>query len=224
MSNFAIEIDVSKSHSDIHRLPDGATCRVANSLGGLAELSPVARLIYEATGADHRPLETTLARHGLPIAKVNPRKAWRFAAAASVLAKTDRLDAAVLARFGVALEPAATKPSDGPLDAVRKLHQARQALVKDRTAAKNRLAGARFALVRRLLSQKTAVAMMVEMPELGTLGGKQAASLAGRAPMTRQSGTGRGRATIRGGRAMLRQALYRPTLVATRFNPDLKAK
>ena len=42
--------------------------------------------------------------------------------------------------------------------------------------------------------------------------------------MTRQSGIWRGRATIRGGRALLRQALYMPALVATRFNPDLKAK
>lgn len=271
MTEFTIGIDVSKDHLDIHRLPDGATFRVVNSADGLAELvvwigeAPVARLVYEATGAYHRLLETTLAAHGLPIAKVNPRQARRFAEAAGVLAKTDRVDAAVLARFGVALEPAVTKPRNGPLDALRELHLARQALVKDRTAAKNRLAVARSALVRRLLSLRlaqierdisaidaaiqdhlrtedglarratiltsipgvstlTAVAMMVEMPELGTLGGKQAASLAGLAPMTRQSGTWRGRATIRGGRAMLRQALYMPTLVATRFNPDLKAK
>jgi transposase len=147
----------------------------------------------------------------LPIAKVNPRKALRFAEAAGVLAKTDRVDAAVLARMGVALEPAATKPRDGQLDVLRELHLARQALVKDRTAAKNRLAVARSALARRLLGLKlaqidrhiaaleaviqdhlrtedglarratiltsipgvstlTAVAMMVEMPELGTLG------------------------------------------------------
>ena len=256
---------------DIHRLPDRATCRVANTPGGLAELigwigqAPVARLVYEATGAYHRLLETTLAAHGLPIAKVNPRQARRFAEAAGVLAKTDRVDAAVLARFGVALEPATTRLRDGSLDAVQELHRARQALVKDRTAARNRLAVARSALVRRLLSLKlaqierhvaaieaaiqdhlrtqddlarratiltsipgistlTAVALMVEMPELGTLGGKQAASLAGLAPMTRQSATWRGRAAIRGGRAMLRQALYMPTLVATRFNPQMAAK
>jgi transposase len=50
------------------------------------------------------------------------------------------------------------------------------------------------------------------------------ASLAGLAPVARDSGTSRGRRTIRGGRAHVRQALYMPALVAARFNPDLKAK
>ena len=62
------------------------------------------------------------------------------------------------------------------------------------------------------------------MPEIGQLGTKQVASLAGLAPMSRQSGSWRGKASIRAGRATLRQALYMPALVATRFNPDLKAK
>ena len=62
------------------------------------------------------------------------------------------------------------------------------------------------------------------MPELGTLEPGQAASLAGLAPMARQSGRWTGRAFIRGGRAEIRQALYMPALVAARFNPDMKAK
>jgi transposase len=62
------------------------------------------------------------------------------------------------------------------------------------------------------------------MPELGSLDGKQAASLAGLAPVARQSGRWTGRAFIRGGRANLRQALYMPALVAARFNPALKEK
>ena len=62
------------------------------------------------------------------------------------------------------------------------------------------------------------------MPELGALDGKQGASLAGLAPVARQSGRWTGRAFIRGGRASLRQALYMPALVAARFNPQLKAK
>jgi transposase len=48
--------------------------------------------------------------------------------------------------------------------------------------------------------------------------------LVGLAPIARQSGRWTGRAFVRGGRASLRQALYMPALVATRFNPDLKAK
>ena len=62
------------------------------------------------------------------------------------------------------------------------------------------------------------------MPEIGTLTRKQAASLTGVAPMTRQSGQWRGKAFIQGGRKSVRDALYMPALVAARFNPDLKAK
>ncbi|WP_242011626.1 IS110 family transposase [Acetobacter fallax] len=50
----------------------------------------------------------------------------------------------------------------------------------------------------------------------------QAAALAGLAPMTQQSGKWSGRSAVRSGRAVLRQALYMPALVAMRFNPDLK--
>jgi transposase len=70
----------------------------------------------------------------------------------------------------------------------------------------------------------TAIAFLVDMPELGTLDAKQAASLAGLAPVTRQSGTWKGKSFIRGGRALLRQAIYMPALVAIRFNPPLKEK
>jgi len=74
------------------------------------------------------------------------------------------------------------------------------------------------------LGQISALALSVEMPELGSLEHPQAASLAGLAPIARASGQFRGRRSIRGGRAGLRQALYMPALVAARFNPDLKAK
>ena len=62
------------------------------------------------------------------------------------------------------------------------------------------------------------------MPEPGSLGQPQAASLAGLAPVARDSGQFKGRRFVRGGRAGLRQALYMPALVAIRFNPDRKAK
>jgi transposase len=70
----------------------------------------------------------------------------------------------------------------------------------------------------------TAIALLVDMPELGTMDAKQAASLAGLAPVTRQSGTWKGKSFIQGGRACIRQAIYMPALVAIRFNPQLKEK
>lgn len=71
------------------------------------------------------------------------------------------------------------------------------------------------------ISTITAVSLLALMPELGTLDQRAAASLAGLAPMTRQSGQWRGKSLIAGGRALVRQALYMPALVAARFNPDL---
>ena len=74
------------------------------------------------------------------------------------------------------------------------------------------------------IAETTAFSMLIEIPELGTLEGKQAASLAGLASMSRQSGKWQGKERIQGGRAFLRRAIYMPALVATRRNPGLKAK
>lgn len=73
------------------------------------------------------------------------------------------------------------------------------------------------------ISETTAAALIALAPELGTLGGPQAAKLAGLAPIARQSGRWSGQAFIRGGRAALREALYMPALAAMRCNPDLAA-
>jgi transposase len=62
------------------------------------------------------------------------------------------------------------------------------------------------------------------LPKLGTLEGKQVASLAGLALMSRQSSKWQGKERIQGGRTFLRRAIYMPALVATRYNPDFKAK
>lgn len=271
MTQTTIGIDISKGHLDAHRLPDGMAKRFSNDKKGCRALvawiggNRVVRVVYEATGAYHRLLESVAGQAGLPIAKVNPRQARRFAEAIGVLAKTDQVDAAMLARLGNALQPPQTPPPDERLCDLKDLHLARRALVKDRTAARNRQKIVRLPLIKRQLAQRlnqietqieaidaaidqqirhdpvlqrradilisipgisnvTAATMLVEMPELGTLDAKQAASLAGLAPVTRQSGTWRGKAHIRGGRATLRRALYMPTLVAARFNPGLQSK
>ena len=62
------------------------------------------------------------------------------------------------------------------------------------------------------------------MPELGTLTGARAASLAGLAPVTREPGSWKGRSFIQGGRHQVRRLLYMPAVVAIRYNPDLKAE
>ena len=84
----------------------------------------------------------------------------------------------------------------------------------------------RFAILTSIpgVSAVTGFALLIEIPELGAFEPAQAASLAGLAPVARQSGRWTGRAFIRGGRANVRQAISMPALVATRFNPDMKAK
>ena len=69
-----------------------------------------------------------------------------------------------------------------------------------------------------------AAAILTFLPEIGTLDRKQAGSLAGLVPHSRESGQWKGKSFISGGRKPLRDALYMPALVAMRFNPDLKAK
>ena len=74
------------------------------------------------------------------------------------------------------------------------------------------------------ISDITAAGLIVHMPELGTLTGPRAASLAGLAPVTRESGHWKGRGFIQGGRHQVRRLLYMPALVAVQHNPDLKRK
>ena len=270
MNSSTIGVDVSKDWLDAHRLADGAARRFANDKTGRKALvkwlaaGPVKRIVFEPTGPYHRQLERTLDAAGLPIAKVNPRQARRFAEAAGKIVKTDRVDAAMLARMGEVLDIEPRPCVSQTIAELKELHLARAALVKDRTAAKNRAKAITLRLLekqnkRRLdeidakieeidaaiaqridgdaplarrfeillsipgVSKITAFALLIEMPELGGLEGRQASSLAGLAPVERQSGAWRGRAFIRGGRAFLRQALYMPALVACRFNPQLKA-
>ena len=144
MKNDTIGVDVSKDHLDAHRLADGATRRFANTKGGHKALikwvaeTPLYRVVFEPTGLYHRAVERALGIAGVPFVKVNPRQARRFAEATGKLAKTDRLDAAILARMGALLELEARPARSELLFELKELYVAREALVKDRTAAKNR--------------------------------------------------------------------------------------
>lgn len=266
-----IGIDISKDRLDAYRRSDGQHIQVTNDKAGHKALirwigtGDLPLIVFEATGAYHRPLEATLAARGIPFAKVNPRQARRFAEATGRLAKTDRVDAVMLARMGAVLElEGQDAPSQNQFE-LRELLATRRALIKDRTAARTRLCAATLPLVKRQLAARikqigtqlaqidaamaskvtqdeamsrklailvsipgvgktTALSMLIEMPELGALEGKQAASLAGLAPISRQSGKWQGRERIQGGRPLLRRAIYMPALVATRFNAGLKAK
>ena len=138
MNNDTIGVDVSKDHLDAHRLADGATRRFANTKGGHKALikwlteTPLYRVVFEPTGPYHRAVERALGIAGVPFVKVNPRQARRFAEATGKLAKTDRLDAAILARMGALLELEARPARSELLFELKELYVAREALVKDR--------------------------------------------------------------------------------------------
>lgn len=265
-----IGIDISKPILDSFRLATGEHRQFPNDKAGCAALirwigkTPL-RIVFEPTGPYHRLLEQSLTKAGIAIIKVNPRYARRFAEATGELAKTDRIDAMLLARMAAVLDLQARPARSEIHHDLRELSVARQALIKDRIAACNRQQVAQNAIIRRQLKARlgqiakqideiekamaaivaadeklarrreilasipgigpvTAMAIIVEMPELGELDGKQAASLAGLAPITRESGGWKGRSRIQGGRASLRCGLYMPALVALRINPDLRRK
>ncbi len=107
----SVGVDISKDTLDVHLHPAGTARRFANKPKGwraliewLAKVT-VTRLAFEPTGAYHHGFERQLAEAGLPICKVNPRQARRFAEAIGSQAKTDAVDAAMLARLAALLEP-----------------------------------------------------------------------------------------------------------------------
>jgi len=270
MTDHTIGVDISKSHLDAFRLEDGAAQRFENSAAGFRALSkwlgkaPVARIVFEPTGPYHKAFEAALGEN-FPLVKVNPLQARRFSEAHGTRAKTDAVDARMLARMGAAFDLAPQESNSREARILRDLHVARTGLIKDRTRLRNRAqtqdiavlkrqTRARLAQVERQIAELdaeiaalieaqettarsrdilcsmpgigaiTAAAMLILLPEIGTLERKQVASLAGLAPITRQSGQWQGKAFIGGGRKPLRDALYMPALVAVRHNPDLKAK
>jgi transposase len=154
MAEPIIGIDVSKDRLDAHRLADAARAAFANDAAGVAALlrwiGPAAgRVVFEATGRYHGLLERRLAAAGVAYVKVNPVQAKRFSQSLGVRAKTDPGDAALLARMAAALDLRPTEPCTKTQRELNALHAARQALIKDRTAARNRAASLELDLLKR---------------------------------------------------------------------------
>ena len=143
MTEHTIGVDISKSHLDVFHLDEQRAQRFDNTQTGLRRLQkwrgarPLARAVYEPTGPYHRLFEETLADK-LPLVKVNPLQARRFAEACGTRAKTDALDACGLARMGVALALEPDVPVSRNTRVLRDLQVARTALIKERTRLRNR--------------------------------------------------------------------------------------
>lgn len=270
-----VGIDVSKRTLDVCLLPSEAaeashaeSFTISNDQEGVDELlrrlqgAGTELVVLEATGRYERLAASSIVSAGIPVAVVNPRQARDFAKAIGQLAKTDKIDAYVLARFARAVEPSPSVIPDEEAQLLQALLTRRRQILSMLVAEDNRLQMTPAALQKRIrahikwlekeLSRTDsdldgaidassafkeneallksvpgvgpilARTLLAELPELGTLTHKRLCALVGVAPFNRDSGQGRGKREVWGGRAPVRATLYMGALVATRHNPVIK--
>jgi transposase len=263
-------IDVSKDRLDVAVRPSGELFAVERNAAGLERLAGRLRelsvhlVALEATGGFETIAAASLAAAELPVVVVNPAQIRAFAKAIGQRAKTDPIDAAVIAWFAEATRP---QPRPLPDEATRLLADlvARRRQIIEMIGAERQrekrvtILHLRKSIVRLLKALEKELAsvdadidnavrgspawrdkedllasvpgigptiartLIAELPELGQLGRKQIATLAGLAPFARQSGQWRGRSFIGGGRTAVRTALFMGAMVAKKHNPVLKA-
>lgn len=264
----SVGIDVSKDRLDVCVWPSGERLSVPNDRDGIRRLKRWLKafdlnlVVIEATGKWHRQLWRSLFASAIPVAMIDPFRARMFAKADGILAKTDRLDAAMLARFAAIMTPAMRPPPPEAIEALAELVAARDAAVAEQTGLKNQLSAARLPVLRRQLAGRikrlagdtaaiegeigrriaadeslerryliltsipsigptVAATLIACLAELGSLTDKQAAMLAGLAPIADQSGKRDGKRVVFGGRARIRRMLYLAAVSAVRWNPQM---
>jgi len=150
-----VGLDVSKDRVDVHVRPDATAFACTTDAKGLADLvSHVTSLqpqliAMEASGGYEGVVAAALAEAGLPVAIVNPRQVRKFAGAIGRLAKTDAIDAGVIAHFADAIRPAPKPMPDALMLRLRELLARRRQLVVMINAEKQRLAKAADKLAQR---------------------------------------------------------------------------
>lgn len=261
--------DVAKDSIVFQDNQTGRSWSAANTAAALRQaLAPYADydwVVCETTGGYERALLKTAADLGLSACRANAAQVKAFIASHGGRAKTDRIDAAWLARYG--LERAAVLTPWRPLarerEAFAELLRHRQDLLVQRTQTKNRRGAPGGERLHALLDRQIAFlssqiaeidqdmaallqadpglardeqtlrsiagigpvasrTLIALLPELGQLGPKQAASLAGLAPHPRDSGMTQRRRTMTGGRSGLRPVLFMAALSAARAHPELR--
>ena len=254
-------------------MPDGQSLQFANSPAGFAAIIELLAgrraqgwevlAVVEATGGYERALVEALCAACLPIAVVNPKRVRAYAKALGIRAKTDRLDARVIARYGQMVRPRPSETRDRDRLELAELLAYRDQLTGEivaRTQQKRLytspalLSRAETALaslrreqrelereIARMLTERetlegtaalvlsvfgvgtvAAASLLAFLPELGQLDEKEIASLAGLAPMARDSGQHRGRRHIAEGRSKVRRVLYMAVVAGLRRNAGLR--
>jgi transposase len=150
-----IGIDVSKSQLDVFCLEDGRRLAVGYDAAGLAELveqlglGPRDLVVMEASGGYERRAHRALSERGVRVAIVNAKRVRDFARASGRLAKTDRVDAEVISRYGAFARPPATPAPDAALRELAELLAFRQRLIGEITARQQQLSHLEMPLLRR---------------------------------------------------------------------------
>jgi transposase len=263
-----IGVDVSKGKLDWAIGEAGEIDCVANTAAGIRKLLArwikldIQLIVVESTGGYERDLTQRLSAAGLPVVLVNPWRVRRFGEGLGILAKTDPLDARVLALYGERAKPR-RRPLPGPTqrhlaDLVRRRRQLISMIVAEKSRLDTSAAVATKDIKQivnvlerhvskidkridaaidadpekaenrdRLLGVPSigpgvTRALLTDLPELGTLGRREIASLVGVAPFAKDSGNKSGHRRIRAGRSAPRTALYLAAMNAARFNPVLK--
>jgi transposase len=138
-----VGIDVSKARLDGFCLASGRRLAVANDARGIGELAlwlePESLVVMEASGGYERLAHRLLAERGSKVAVVNALRVRQFAKASGLLAKTDRLDAAVIARYGAFAKPAPTLVRAGAREQLAELLAYRRQLLAEITARTQQL-------------------------------------------------------------------------------------
>jgi transposase len=262
-------VDVSSEKLDLAEWGVDVVTTFDNTPEGVAALAqqfagrPHERIVIEATGGYERRVVAQLTIAALPVVVVNPAQTRNFAKAKGLTAKTDRLDAAVLAEFGFRMQPEIRVLPAENAQFLAELTARRRQLIELQTAEKNRLHQALRAAIRASIEAVlTSLAMQLEdidrqldelvasipewkaqdqllrsvpgigakisrtlladLPQLGRLEIKPLAKLVGLAPINHDSGKHRGKRSIGGGRASVRQALYMASLSACRHNDRIR--
>lgn len=262
-----VGIDVSKDRLDV--VSDGKPESFTNDSKGIRSLlsrfedpEGAFRLSCEATGPYSRLLVANCLERGVPVSIVNARAVRNLARASGKMAKTDGLDALLIARYAKTFDPPLLTRSWFTRVRLAQLLQRIDFLTSSRTRCKasldsyddpeilsdirreirtldRRIASYRARIDAEIgknanLAERrermarlkgvgpvTATALVVTMPELGSLNRKEVAALCGLAPMNRDSGRSTGKRMIQAGRSRPRRALYMAALSASRFHPTL---
>jgi len=263
-----IGVDTGKSQLDIFIRPLDIYFTVTNDEKGIKEaikkIKPYkpTRIVIEATGRLEHPFIMACSQADLPFTVANPIRIKKFAGSIGRQAKTDKLDAQLIAHYGGAIAPPLSTFKPENMQLMSNLLSRRRQLMTMQTMEKNRLQimpkeitgiikpiltaiknqiekvddklskliekcseyKAKNTIIQSMpgIGPVVAFNLLSDMPELGYLTNKEAASLIGVAPFNKESGSYEGQRNIRGGRHKIRTVMYMAMMSAMQCNPVFK--